>query len=125
MQFNDYFVTGVIKHTAPRGTSETLLRDSGESTEKVYYSWSASGPTDVPKPFSNLVNIMSGSAGVSVALDNSRGDPGDPDLDPPRPPGPKIPWQFSQVAWWMWQRAVLTENPQATDFSKTKIFLAT
>ncbi len=120
--FDEYFNTGKVTHTAPRGTTRTLLDNNDDSVEKVYYAWSASGPKTSPKPIANFVNTMSGSAGVFLALDNSRGDAGDPNLDPPRPPGPTIPWHFSEVAWWMWQRAVLTENPKEPDYSNIKSF---
>ena len=108
--FDDFFKADDPRLTRPRSDTKTLLQSNGDNVESPYYLWSVSYPKD--NPTAGFINVMSGSAGVFLAMDNRRGEPG----------GPKIKWQFSQVAWWMWQRVVKTESPNNPDYSTIKSF---
>lgn len=72
------------------------------------------------------MNTISASQGVFLANTNNRGALSPVDYPPDgRPP---IPQQFSQVAWWMWQKTVLTDksewvaDPNNADYSGIKSF---
>ena len=82
------------------------------------------GPKE--QPIADFSNTISAQEGVFLANGNDRGAR-TPENLPPDGRDP-IEWQFSTVAWWMWKKTVLKDNPKweekpnEADFSGIKSF---
>ena len=88
------------------GITKALLRDNGYNIDSTFYSLVATGPKGAAiLDFAITIGPSAGAFRTSAA-----------DRGATKSGGP-IPYQHSDVAWWMWKRAVLTENKDATDFS--------
>ncbi|THC92373.1 hypothetical protein EYZ11_008163 [Aspergillus tanneri] len=128
---NDFELHSPVKRVQPVRGIRPVLEGAGYSIGREYYAVSAYGPKD--NPISDFTNTISASQGVFLANANNRGalpsDPADPRYISTFPNGrDPIPWQFSSVAWEMWKRTVLAENPNwvadpsQADYSGIKSF---
>lgn len=129
--FEEVFRINPITHCQPARNVRALLEANHYGTEREYYAIVAAGPVD--SNIAQFANTISASAGVFLANDNDRGakpsDENDPKYDPRYPEGRKpVAWQFSTVAWLMWQKTVLlanpawAEDPSKADYSGIKSF---
>jgi hypothetical protein len=95
-----------VSSTQPQGNLKTLLSSDGVDVGVPYYSMAMSWrgddrpAIDVP----HWTNVAGPEAGALLALLNARGTP-------------KVSDDDSAIAWRQWQKAVLTADPAATDFS--------
>jgi hypothetical protein len=79
-------------------------QEAGYGTGREYLAVSIEGPKD--NLIADFTNTISATQGVFLANANDRGSP-------------RVAWQFSAVAWELWKRTVLTENPEwKNDMSK-------
>ena len=90
------------------------MEKEGYLTDKEYYATMVLGPKE--DAIAYFQNTISAKQGVFLANANTRGylpsDPKDPEYEPEVPQGRQpIPYHFSAVAWWLWQKTVLLENP--------------
>lgn len=122
--FEEEFSIEPIQKVRPVTLIRDTLQSEGYGIDREYYSISMSGPKS--NPIADFTNTISASQGVFLANANSRGAlPTSDDLPTGRPP---ITQQFSTVAWFMWQKTVLTEHPEwvvdlrSADFSGIKSF---
>lgn len=129
-QFN--VLSDAVKKVPPAMKIRPVLSSLGYSTGREYYAISLTGPKG-DAPIADFTNTISASQGVFLANANDRGalpsDPTSPNFSPAFPQGrDPVPWQFSTVAWAMWQRTVLADNPQwaqnpsQADYSGLKAF---
>jgi hypothetical protein len=129
--FDDEFVVEPILSVFPASGIRDTLQAAGYGVGREYYAITAVGPKD--GAIADFVNTISATQGVFLANANNRGalpsDPADPMYNPNFPNGREpVPWQFSSVAWWMWTKTVLTENPEwandpsQADYSGIKSF---
>lgn len=131
---DDFDVTLPVKFVLPARGIQPALQAEGYGIGREYYAITATGPKNAADgPFADFSNTISATQGVFLANANSRGalpsDPNDPMYNPAFPNGRQpVPWQFSSVAWWMWTKTVLTqnpawaENPSQADYSGIKSF---
>ena len=120
--FEEEFDIGPVKRTRPAEPIRKLLESEHYSIDNEYFSIVLSGPKS--NKIADFTNTISASQGVFLANANDRGALSPVDYPPDgRPP---IPQQFSQVAWWMWQKTVLADRPGADpnkeDYSGIKSF---
>lgn len=115
---DDFEITLPVKLALPaRGIRDTLQAE-GYGIDREYYAITAIGPKNAADgPYADFQNTISSSQGVFLANANNRGalpsDPADPMYTDTHPNGrDPVPWQFSSVAWWMWTKTVLSQNPQ-------------
>lgn len=105
--FDDKFVLkGLTKgrmSTAKASNFPTSFR------KKQFYKVTAIYKADAKVKFENLI---SAEEGVFIAENNNRISSD----------GTTVSWYFSDVAWILWKKAVLADNPTATDFSQLKTF---
>lgn len=122
--FEETFEINPVSHCRPRPIIRGLLEANNYGTAKEYYAITATGPKDgIIAEFSNTI---SPSTGVFLANANDRGaKPPNEEFPDGRQP---VPWQFSTVAWLMWQKTVLlanpawVEDPSKADYSGIKSF---
>ena len=121
-----------VKKVRPVENIRSVLTSLGYSTDREYYAITLTGPKG-DNFIAQFSNTISSSQGVFLANANDRGAlPSDPTalkFNPDLPGGrAPLPWQFSTVAWAMWTRTVLTDNPQwaqdpsQADYSGLKAF---
>ena len=133
--FDDAFdVTLPVRFVSPARGIRPVLVDQDYGIGREYYAITATGPKNAADgPIADFSNTISATQGVFLANANNRGalpsDPADPLFNPLFPNGRKaIPWQFSSVAWAMWQKTVLTQfpemaiDPSKADYSGIKSF---
>lgn len=129
--FEEVFRFHPISHCRPVRNIRTLLEANNYGTEREYYAINAVGTKG--NEIAIFSNTISASMGVFLANDNNRGalpsDKNDPMYDKDYPNGRQpVPWQFSTVAWLMWQKTVLkanpawVEDPSKADYSGIKSF---
>lgn len=125
-------LSDAVKKVLPAPKIRPVLSSLGYSIGRDYYAITLTGPKG-DGPIADFTNTISASQGVFLANANNRGalpsDPSDPAYNSDFPDGRKpVPWQFSTVAWAMWQRTVLADNPQwaqnpgQADYSGLKVF---
>ncbi|MCJ1471609.1 hypothetical protein MMC13_000249 [Lambiella insularis] len=114
---DDFDVTLPVKFVPPARGIQPALQAAGYGVDREYYAITASGPRNAADgPIADFQNTISATQGVFLANANNRGalpsDPQDPMYNPKFPDGRQpVPWQFSSVAWWMWTKTVLKQNP--------------
>ena len=100
-----------------------FLKEEGIQPGQTYYSTTATKPGDDEDGI--FANTMSPKEGVFLAQDNYRGSVNQDDGTKT----PAVPYHFSDIAWWQWQRSVKADNvgaDQSTlDFSGMKYFFRT
>ncbi|CEJ62700.1 hypothetical protein PMG11_11193 [Penicillium brasilianum] len=102
--FDDFFNVVALNRAQPASGIRGILQEAGYGTGREYLAVSIEGPKD--NPIADFTNTISATQGVFLANTNDRGSP-------------PVAWQFSAVAWELWKRTVLTENPEwKNDMSK-------
>lgn len=111
--FDDFFNIVSLNRAQPASGVRAILQEAGYGTSREYLAISIEGPKD--NPIADFTNTISATQGVFLANANDRGSP-------------PVAWQFSTVAWVLWQKTVLTENPEwkndpsKADYSGIKSF---
>lgn len=129
--FDDYLSILSNTHCMPAAKVRGTMVKEGYLTDKQYYAIMVVGPKE--GAIADFQNTISAKQGVFLANANNRGylpsDPKDPRYEPNFPQGRQpIPYHFSAVAWWLWQKTVLLENPawekdpSKADYSGIKSF---
>ncbi|KAJ5900403.1 uncharacterized protein N7473_004473 [Penicillium subrubescens] len=102
--FDDFFNVVALNRAQPASGIRGNPQEAGYGTGREYLAVSIEGPKD--NLIADFTNTISATQGVFLANANDRGSP-------------RVAWQFSAVAWELWKRTVLTENPEwKNDMSK-------
>jgi hypothetical protein len=126
-ELDAYFEVRDLTKSAARAKNK-LFEKIGITATKSYYAVTADGPAPgqakngEDEKIADFQNTISAEQGVFFANANDRGERKDGDKVTRKP----IPYQMSTVAWWMWKKTVMADNPdkkeEELDFSNFKYF---